>query len=306
MVYSELGTVSDHAKTVLISLNHRSGPGDRGDLVNELRRELVRRGFPTEILTDLDQLKHRCCELLAGRQLRTVVSAGGDGTASLLVNELDPVVPLTIFPMGTANLLAQYVGASLDIQRTADTISGGRMTRMDAGVANGKIFLVVASCGFDAEVVNRLHSVRAGHINYFSYALPLIHSIFHYQYPDMRFIGDGQLLPSARWVFVLNIPKYALGLRFVEEAIAHDGLLDVCTFRGGGFFRGLWYFFAVLFGKHRGISATRIAQLKQLRIESDEKVPYQLDGDPGGYLPLTIQIVPDRFATLVPADWQPT
>ena len=232
------------------------------------------------------------------------MSAGGDGTASLLVNELEPQVPLTIFPMGTANLLAQHVNASLNIKKTVDTIKAGNLTKMDVGVANGKIFLVVASCGFDADVVDRIHCQRKGHITYWSYANPMINSILKYSYPKMRVTVDGKALDPSSWTFVLNVPKYALGLKFVQGASAADGKLDVCTFQGGGFFRGLYYFITVLFGQHQRIAATQFARFKELTIESDRRIPYELDGDPGGYLPLKIGVIPDRMTIFVPPNWQ--
>jgi diacylglycerol kinase family enzyme len=38
-----------------------------------------------------------------------------------------------------------------------------------------------------------------------------------------------------------------------------------------------------------------VEQVTQISIESDEPVPYQLDGDPGGELPVTIRVLPGRL-----------
>ena len=303
MAPAKLHRVSENSKGVLISLNPKSGSSNRKKLVDALSDELNSRGFECEILTNLEKLKQRCEQLQAQDQLRTVVSAGGDGTASLLVNELDASVAYTVFPLGTANLLAQHVKASLDVSKTAEVISGGNVTQMDVGEANGKIFLVVASCGFDADVVDRIHGSRTGHINYWSYGMPLMNSILKYKFPKMRVTADGDALEPSCWTFVLNVPRYALGLKFVQDASAADGQLDVCTFNGGGFFKGLYYFFNVLFGNHKSISATEFARFKSLTIESDENIPYELDGDPGGYLPLSIRVIPDRMTVMVPPGW---
>ena len=238
MAQANILKVPEHAKNVLISMNPRSGSTNRKEIVQELQVELQGRGYDTTVLTDIEELKSRSVQLLESGKLRTVVSAGGDGTASLLVNELDESIPLTIFPMGTANLLAKHVDAVLDVETTADTIQGGLMTRMDVGTANDRVFLVVASCGFDADIVDRIHHGRKGHITYMSYAVPMVNSIMKYSYPKMRLTADGQALNPAAWAFVLNVPKYALGLQFVDDASAADGKLDVCTFRKGGFFTG--------------------------------------------------------------------
>jgi len=40
-----------------------------------------------------------------------------------------------------------------------------------------------------------------------------------------------------------------------------------------------------------------------VRIESDGEVPYQLDGDPGGVLPVEIAAMPGRMCALVTETW---
>ena len=37
-------------------------------------------------------------------------------------------------------------------------------------------------------------------------------------------------------------------------------------------------------------------------IRADEEVAYQLDGDPGGMLPVEIEVLPGRVTLIVPAD----
>ena len=46
---------------------------------------------------------------------------------------------------------------------------------------------------------------------------------------------------------------------------------------------------------YRTCNATRV------RIESKEPVHYQLDGDPGGMLPLEIEVLPARITLVHPA-----
>ncbi len=40
----------------------------------------------------------------------------------------------------------------------------------------------------------------------------------------------------------------------------------------------------------------------KVRFTSDEKVAYQLDGDPGGVLPVEVEVLPKRLTLLVPSD----
>ena len=291
------------AKSVIISANPKSGSADGKAVIGKLESKLRSRGFDVTVMLDIEQVCREASRQLQEGKLRTVVSAGGDGTATLLVNRLPAEVPIAILPLGTANLLAKHLRLNPDADQLADVIEHGKSVLMDVGRANGYLFLVVASCGFDAAVVQRLHKHRTGHISYWTYSLPILRSIWRYKYPKMRFVADGKRLPDASWAFVLNVPRYAMNLCFVEQADAQDGMLDMCTFKNGGLVRGLYYFFAVLFRQHRKLNSTNFVRFKHLTIESDSMVPYEIDGDPGGELPLTIEIVPQRMKMMVSESW---
>lgn len=82
-----------------------------------------------------------------------------------------------------------------------------------------------------------------------------------------------------------------------------DGWLDFCGFRGGNLLNGLVYFAGVLTRQHRRWRDTVIRRAKRIYLTADERVPYQIDGDPGGYLPLKLEIVPKRVNMIVTPDW---
>jgi diacylglycerol kinase family enzyme len=91
-------------------------------------------------------------------------------------------------------------------------------------------------------------------------------------------------------VFAFNLPLYGWGLPLASWADGSDGLLDVCAFRGGFFWNGMRYLVAAQCGWHPRLGDCSIARATRLRITAEEPVPYQLDGDPGGWLPLEIEV----------------
>jgi diacylglycerol kinase family enzyme len=208
-----------------------------------------------------------------------------------------------------------------DAEKFAKLVVQGRTVRLDAGRANGRLFLLMASVGFDAEVVRRLHKERDGNISHWSYAKPILQTIRSYQYPELRITcgeltkhrdcnpgASGEIASSeeirCRWAFVFNLPSYGGGLKFAPQSSGMDGQLDLCAFQRGGLGSGLKYLAAVVLGRHRSLRGFSGWRGTQLRIESDIAVPYELDGDPGGMLPLTIDVVPERVRLLVPTHWQ--
>ncbi|QEG23226.1 diacylglycerol/lipid kinase family protein [Mariniblastus fucicola] len=294
---------SSPARTIIFAINPNSGATDRRSLCESIARRLGDEGFAPILLTDLSEVRQQTQEHLDAGTLRAVVAAGGDGTIAVLANLLPRETPFAILPLGTENLLGRHLGLIADEDFFVSLIKTGEEHRIDAGRANGKLFFVVASCGFDAAVVKRLDEVRTGHINYFSWLKPIFQTIVSYRFPKLNFFVDGtETAWSARWAFVFNIPRYAINLRITPEADDRDGKLDMCTYRDGGILRGVWYLITTFVGGHPRLNSTRFAQFRSLRVEAegDEPVHFELDGDPGGVLPLEIVVVPEALRVLVP------
>ena len=65
------------------------------------------------------------------------------------------VPPILVVPFGTANLMGRHLGLKWDddaIDRQAlDAIRHGTVLRLDAARANGRLFLLMAGVGIDAQ-----------------------------------------------------------------------------------------------------------------------------------------------------------
>jgi diacylglycerol kinase family enzyme len=302
-----MASLNPAADRVLIVRNPHAGLGPRDASIGDLASAIRQHGMAAEVLVDLDAIGTLTREYQAAGRLRAVVAAGGDGTVAEVANRTAPDVPLTVFPLGTANLLAGYLAIRRDPVAMAQMLRDAAILRLDAGRANGRIFLTMAGCGFDADVVSRLHQRRFGRrISYLSWTRPILESIRRYQFPEMRVYCDfapgnpGGPAQRARWAFVVNLPLYAAGLRVAPHAVGTDRQLNVCTFAKGSVWRGMYYVGNVALGRHQRLPDFKEALMSRVRIESDEPVPYQLDGDPGGWLPLEVEVMPRRLTLLAP------
>jgi len=297
------------ARRVLISLNPKAGARSGLPAVGRLSELLAAQGFMVETMTDIVELSTKSDQFLRDGELRCVVSAGGDGTVALLANRLPRDTPIAVLPLGTENLLSKHLQMKGDPSEVCRTIRDGRASKFDAGTAGDQIFLIMAGCGFDAEVVRRLHGERTGHIHHLSYAKPIWDSIQNYDYPELRVHCEIPATDSnaarteritARWAFVVNLPRYAGGLRIAPHANGNDGLLDVCTFKDGSLWSGLRYLSGVILGQHASWDDCVTVRASRILIESDQPVPLQLDGDPAGFLPVEIAVLPNHLTLLVP------
>jgi diacylglycerol kinase family enzyme len=290
-----------------MAVNPRAGARAGDHHVQQLQTILGREGLIVHVRHCLNEVAAEAMQLHAEGNLRCLIAVGGDGTAAEIVNRTTADIPIAVYPLGTANLLANYIGVRPNPSAFAEMILDHRSLRLDAGLANGRVFLLMAGCGFDAEVVRRLHEHRSGHISKWSYAKPILSSIRNYGYPTLRIScesADDNCKPwstTACWAFVANLPCYGGGLRLTPDADGTDGLLNVCTFNRGSLWNGLRYLGFVLARQQQRLTDCKMASGCRLKLESEFRVPYQLDGDPGGVLPLEIQVLPERLTLVVPA-----
>jgi diacylglycerol kinase family enzyme len=289
---------------VLISANPKAGSRWRRDRIQAIRDQIERAGFQAQISLELTELAGLAAEHRAAGNLRAVVAVGGDGTASVVRNQVPLDVPLLPVPMGTENLLGRFVEQGVHPADVCRTLQEGVTIGLDLGRAADKYFLLMFSAGFDAEIIRTLHEWRRGNINRTAYLLPTLRDIRSYAYPQMTVVCDnpsGAVPPECRWLFSFNLPLYGLGLRIAPDAVATDGLLDLCLFQRGSTCDALRYLWHVKRGRHHTLADTRLTRCRSFRVEGAEShhIAYQLDGDFAGTLPVEVDVLPGRLRLLV-------
>jgi diacylglycerol kinase (ATP) len=213
-------------------------------------------------------------------------------------------VPLAVFPMGTENLVAKYLGVPRDGQAIARTIVDAHSLVLDAARANGRSFLLMLSAGVDAEVVRRMHAIRKGNIHKLQYAWPVVSSLIGTAtHRILATSADGQYEAEGSHVIVTNIPAYGFGFQFSPDAQPDDGLLDVRVFRPDSRISVMSHVVTMRVLPQlaeRDVIRFRCSELLLSTPESGATIPAQADGDPFPALPLNIAVQPKRLHLLVP------
>jgi len=311
----KLTSVPPHSDRVVVAINPMAGAKSAWPRAERLANLLAESGIRAEMLTNLDEVAQLSNAWHAEGRLRALVAVGGDGTAAELVNRTVPGLPLSLLPAGNSNLLARYVGLGRAPEQLCRTIAEGRLLRLDACRAQKRLFLLMLGCGFDGEVVRRVHAwrtagERVGHASSRHYVKPILQVLRSYAYPEIRVSWEdsegGGGLPAGeavvRWLFALNLPCYGGGLRIAPQADGRDGRIDWCAFSRGSRWRTLCYAASVLLRRHPRLADYRCGRARRLRITSEAEVPYQLDGDPAGLLPVEVEVLPERLMLVVPQE----
>lgn len=285
---------------VAIQRNPKSGSGPRRRLLLDLIQTLRARGLSCRVFKDRQKLERRVNEQAARDGLVCIVAMGGDGTVADVFNRF-PGVPVAILPAGTENLLSRYLGIPHSGGAVGDLIASGHLRTLDLCALGTRRFALMASAGFDADVIHRVHESRSGHISRASYFKPILDSLRRYAYPELKvWLDDRQTPLRGRLVVLSNLPAYALRLNVAGAALGDDGLLDVRLFERGSAFQMMRYFYKVATGVHEQLEDVTVARASRVRIESDVPVPLQVDGDPAGWTPAEIRVLPRALQVYAP------
>jgi diacylglycerol kinase family enzyme len=286
---------------VPVLVNRIAGPKHRRQDVDDLAAEIRRRGFQPELFDDPAALREVVGHPDRQPAARCIVAAGGDGTIAQVVNA-ERAVPLAILPLGNENLLARHLGIPRNVRVVADMICARTVGRLDLGRINERYFVLMTSAGFDASVIDRLHIGRRHHISRWTYACVIAGNLRRYDFPTVRIrIDDEDEWHTGCHFFAFNLPQYGLHIPICPRAFGEDGLLDVLLFRRRGIRAMLSYLASILARRHCDRNDVLYRCARTVRIESDERVAVQSDGDPAGPLPINLAVEPAALAVLVRA-----
>jgi YegS/Rv2252/BmrU family lipid kinase len=230
-----------------------------------------------------------------------VVAWGGDGTINEVVSALVRTdVPLGVLPGGTVNVFARETGLGTELRAAVRHLVLGRIVRIPVGVANGRPFLSMAGAGLDAEVVYRLKGSLKDRLGALAFWLNGFRALAHYSMSPIRARCE-EMEFVATSVIAGKIRRYGPRYFMTPEARLDEPKLHVIGFQGKGI-KYLKYLIGVIGQFH--LRFDDVANVKTDRItltaEAEHEVCYQLDGEPAGHLPVTIEVIEDALSVVLP------
>jgi YegS/Rv2252/BmrU family lipid kinase len=236
---------------------------------------------------------------------------GGDGTtmqaaASLVGAE----TALGVIPGGTGNLLAGNLRVPSHPVRAARSLLKGRVTALDLGRMQREdglhYFAVACGAGYDARVMAETTAADKRRWRFAAYVATTLRLLPELRSRVHRITVDGIVYEArAALLLVANcgevIPPYVK----LRSGIAHDdGLLDLIVIRADSFtdsVRAVWELL-----REGGVSAGSgpgfigYARGRVITVETDDAEPVQLDGEPHGSTPFTVEVVPHAINVIAP------
>jgi len=270
----------------------------------------------------------------AERGAEIVIAAGGDGTINEVVNGImGSDVALGVLPVGTTNVWALQMGiptpnpllqsiraltSFTDLEkriahplpsnyyrkvllRAAKVLIEGHVTYVDVGEVSGRYFLLWAGIGLDAEIIDSISSKEKKTLGSWAYLLPALGTARRYHSTDICLRSDGKVInTSTSLVVVSNIQLYGGFLPIGAKARVNDGKLDVCLFKGQGFFTFVKHAMKVLSNRQFRDPKIEYYQCTRLTVEASRVLPVHVDGEPFTKTPIVIRNLPSALKVIVP------
>jgi diacylglycerol kinase (ATP) len=256
----------------------------------------------------------------AGRAAREAVDAGaswmlvvgGDGTFNEVINGLADEggrVPedlvLGFIPSGTGLDLARSLGIPTRAEEAARVI-GRQVRRIDLGLVRWedgrrRLFANMVGAGFDAEVAERSIPLRRLIPGRLAYALGIFTTLPGHE-PR---VFEARVGPAGNVMHVpglmavcCNGPSYGGGMRLTPDAVLNDGMLDLFLLEEVSRLRFLIRIPLTYRGAHVSLPQVHLIRTESVWLSADRPTPVQTDGEPAGWLPITVESVSDALSVL--------
>ena len=248
-------------------------------------------------------------EAAAGRRL--ILALGGDGTISEVANGILDAgaggrTELGIIPRGTGGDFRRTLELPHDITEAARRIREGQARPLDAGRVHFRghagqtlvhHFVNVASFGFSSTVATRANASSKRFGGRIAFLGATLRALVSYDNTDV-WLTIGDRPRERRRVLMAAVGNgrfFGGGMKICPEARLDDGALDLITV--GDFSKGevLTNIGRLYEGTHLELEAVENARVTRVAVEpveSDARIPIELDGETPGHLPAVFEIVP--------------
>lgn len=279
------GPVPDRVRSrIVLVANPISGRGRAGRVSARAAESLSAAGFEvTEVRTRLEPTEDWLDPEVEGRDVLVVV--GGDGAVRLAApSAMRTGVPIYHLPLGTENLFAREFGTDQRDDRLIEAIRHGRTEHVDAAEIDGDTFTLMASVGFDADVVHDLAARRRGAITHLSYAMPIARRALAWRAPTLDIRVDGERVAEAvrGTAIVANCRQYGGRLDPAADASMTDGQLDVVVLPARGPISMASWALSCRIRRVQGRRGFVRARGAEIEITVDPAATVQVDGDQRG------------------------
>jgi diacylglycerol kinase (ATP) len=287
----------------MIRVIHNPVAGRRADRrISRVREALAAAGTPFDVRETAGPgdavlvAREAACE-----GVPTVLAVGGDGTINEAANGLaGSATRLAVVPQGTGNLFAAEVGLPRSVEGCLSLLTEGETIEVPLARAGDRLFLLAASAGFDAEVVETMDFRRKNALGIAAYYLAGARHLLRGQ-PTLWLELPGHERLEVQAVLVCRGRMYGGGVTLAPAGGLRTDTLHVIALRRAGRWPILRFALDALRGKADRSPDVLRREARSLLVRCRLPSAAQVDGEYLGPLPVRIEMTEITLRIVVPA-----
>ena len=241
-----------------------------------------------------------------------LIAAGGDGTMNEVINgimqstdEQRLKVIVGLFPLGTGNDFARTAQLTKSVKELANLIISEKYQKIDLGqveykTENGepgiRYFNNIAEVGVGAktvEIVNKSKKKLGSTLTFF---LGVLQAFVGYKQQSIRIkTNDFQWVGKIVAVCIANGQYFGSGLGIAPGASLNDGKLSLVIIGNIKIVHFLWYLPKLRKLKEINHKQIHYKKIDACEIISQEKYPFEMDGENIGFTPFSAKVIPQAI-----------
>ncbi len=223
------------------------------------------------------------------RKFDLIIAAGGDGTINEVLHgmaEQDHRPQLAIIPVGTTNDFARALGIPRDIQKAVSVILEHNIRKLDIGKVNEHYFMNIAGGGKLTELTYEVPSKLKTMIGQLAYYLKGIEMLPSLKPINVQIEYDGKFFEDEIMLFLVSNTNSVGGFeKIAPDARMDDGYFDLLILKKTNLAEFVRIASLATKGAHLEDKNIFYARANRIKVNTDEKMQLNLDGEYGGLLP---------------------
>ncbi|MBO6047178.1 MAG: diacylglycerol kinase family lipid kinase [Erysipelotrichaceae bacterium] len=244
------------------------------------------------------------CAILVKNQYDLIICLGGDGT----VNEvMDGVIrsgsdiPIAFLPAGTVNDFATYLSLPTSISELVDLVNEFHISRIDVGQVGEDVFANVISGGMFSDIAFQVSSQDKntfGPLAYYVAGLTQLPQQLAMNL-HLNITTDMVTFEEEASLFMITNTSHVGGFEGITPlATVEDGLLDLIIIKRSNVAELLAVITDYALNRHTQNPNITYLQTKYIKIECEEDIHYDVDGEEGSEFPIEVRCLPKAVSIL--------
>ena len=274
-------------KNLLFIYNPRAGKGSLSNHVGDIADIFTKAGYRVTAYPTQCQGDGEVTAKQWAKEYDRIVCAGGDGTLDEIVTGVmsgGAGIPIGYIPTGSTNDFARSIGIPRSIRRAALKAAGDSFFKCDLGKFNDRYFVYVAAFGLFTDVTYETDQYMKNIFGYTAYLAEAVKRLPSIRSIPLRIRYDENELTGNFLVGLITNSNSVGGMKGITgpDVSLNDGIFEVMLVKSPDNILELNLMGPAILD--RRIKSDNVLRFKcsSISFESDEPIPWNLDGEFGG------------------------